>query len=58
MLLLDWLPLNPGVRTQIIGTDISPTMVERARAARYSQLEVNRGLPGAVPRPVLRAGRA
>jgi chemotaxis protein methyltransferase CheR len=45
MLLLDWLPLHPGVRAQIVGTDISPTMVERARAARYSQLEVNRGLP-------------
>ena len=45
MLLMDWLPNNPGVTARIIGTDISPTMVERARAGKYSQLEVNRGLP-------------
>ena len=45
MLLLEWLPAHPGVSAQIIGTDISPRMVERARSARYSQLEVNRGMP-------------
>ena len=45
MLLLDWLPGKPGLTAQIIGTDISPRMVERARGGRYSQLEVNRGLP-------------
>lgn len=44
MLLLDWLPANPGFTAKIVGTDISPKMVERARAARFSQLEVNRGL--------------
>jgi len=44
MLLLDWFPAHPGWSCQIIGTDISPRMVERARAGRYSQLEINRGL--------------
>jgi chemotaxis protein methyltransferase CheR len=45
MLLLDWLPGNPGTTAQVIGTDISQRMVDRARAGRFSQLEVNRGLP-------------
>jgi chemotaxis protein methyltransferase CheR len=44
MLLLDWLPMNPGFEVKIFGTDISQEMVERARDGRYSQLEVNRGL--------------
>jgi len=45
MLLLEWMPGHPGVHPRIIGTDISQTMVDRARAGRYSQLEINRGLP-------------
>ncbi len=45
MLLLDWLPGHPGHTARIIGTDISQRMVDRARAGRFSQLEVNRGLP-------------
>jgi chemotaxis protein methyltransferase CheR len=44
MLLLDWLPAHPGWSARIHGTDISAKMVERARAARFSQLEVNRGM--------------
>jgi chemotaxis protein methyltransferase CheR len=46
MLLLEWLPANPGFTAQVVGTDISSQMVERARLGRYSQLEVDRGAEG------------
>ncbi|GAB3241528.1 CheR family methyltransferase [Kineosporia babensis] len=45
MLMLDWLPMHPGKTVKIHGTDISPTMVARATAGRYSQMEINRGMP-------------
>ena len=44
MLLSDALP-DAATRVQITATDISREMVERTRAGRFSQLEVNRGLP-------------
>ena len=44
MLLEDALP-NAGARVSITATDISREMVERTRTGRFTQLEVNRGLP-------------
>ncbi len=44
ILLAEWLPAHPGWSCRIVGTDISSQMVERARAGRYSQIEVNRGM--------------
>jgi chemotaxis protein methyltransferase CheR len=38
-------PELEGWNVQLVGTDISPSVVSQATAARYSALEVNRGLP-------------
>ena len=44
MLLRDALP-GAAQRIRITATDLSREMVDRVRAGRFSQLEVNRGLP-------------
>jgi chemotaxis protein methyltransferase CheR len=47
MLLEDSLP-NATTRVSITATDLSRQMVERTRAGRFTQLEVNRGLPASL----------
>jgi chemotaxis protein methyltransferase CheR len=45
MLLREHFPALLSWSLKLVGTDLSDEVVERARAARYSQIEVNRGLP-------------
>lgn len=46
MTLADALP--PGVTFEILATDLSEQVLTKARTGRYSQLEVNRGMPAAL----------
>lgn len=40
--------LPPGVRYELVASDLSAEMVARAQAGRFSQLEMNRGLPASL----------
>jgi chemotaxis protein methyltransferase CheR len=45
MILKDAFPQLNGWRVRILGTDISPTALEKAHLGTYSQMEMGRGLP-------------
>ena len=45
IMLREHFPLLAGWRIDILGTDLSAEMVERASAGRYQRIEINRGLP-------------
>jgi chemotaxis protein methyltransferase CheR len=45
MLIREDFPQLAGWQVSVLGTDVSVAMLERARAGRYGQIEVNRGLP-------------
>jgi chemotaxis protein methyltransferase CheR len=48
MTLLESFPALRDWKVTFIATDLSRQMVERSRSGRYSQLEVNRGLPASL----------
>lgn len=45
LILKEWFPELSSWRLNLAATDISQAMLDRCRAGRYSQVEVNRGLP-------------
>ena len=48
MLLREHFPETAEWRVRILGSDVSEAMLERARAGRYRQVEINRGLPASL----------
>jgi chemotaxis protein methyltransferase CheR len=48
MILREHFPELASWRIDIVGTDISPTVLARAKSGIYSQTEINRGLPAAL----------
>ncbi|MCE9605537.1 MAG: protein-glutamate O-methyltransferase CheR [Planctomycetia bacterium] len=48
MLLQERFPELASWSVRILGTDLSDDVLEKARAARFSQVEINRGLPAAL----------